>query len=71
MASGKLPVVHFIKAASGDWIAMYVNGKKAAEGHSLDEVQVIEALGLKVTSVEIGDEEAENGGFPEALPQRA
>lgn len=66
----KRPQIHFIKPESGDWVAMYVNGKKVAEGHSLDEYEVVEALGLTYTSDEISDEAAENGGFPEELSKR-
>jgi hypothetical protein len=44
---------------------MYVNGKKVAEGHSLSESEVAQALGFSPKSVRVPDKWAEERGFPE------
>lgn len=33
--------ITFIRAIAGDWICMYINGYKVAEGHSLREEEVV------------------------------
>jgi hypothetical protein len=64
-----MPKVHFIRSSEGDWTAMYVDGQKVAEGHSLDDREVCKALGIKATSVEVDVDPYENQDkyFPEKL----
>ena len=54
-----------ISPESGDWEALYINGKLAAEGHSLDARDVLDAiddiLPNEVNSIWIPDEAAESG----------
>lgn len=35
--------------AASDWVAMYVNGIKVCEGHSLHYSHVLDALGIQYT----------------------
>ena len=63
--------VHFITTEDGDWVAMYVNGKLIAEGHSLSHEQVAEEIpGVLVTTEEWGIDELVPYGysFPKELP---
>lgn len=50
---------------SGDWEALYINGKLVAEGHSLPANRVLECVAkpwdYKVGRIEISDEAAEMG----------
>ena len=54
-----------VRPESGDWEALYIEGRLAAEGHSLPADRVLEAiskpLDCKVELVEISDEVAEMG----------
>lgn len=50
-----------------DWIALFVDGKKAIEGHSLDEADIFNAIGIKMRSIWLEDEWVEEHGFPETL----
>lgn len=60
--------IKIISASDGDWEALYVNGKKVLEGHSLDAKQSLEAVGLIVESVEVdADPYATDEAFPETL----
>jgi hypothetical protein len=60
--------VHFIKAASGDWVAMYVDGKKVLEGHTVDAMEVLEQVGIQATDIEVVvDEDDPDASFPEGL----
>lgn len=49
----------------GDWQALYINGKLAAEGHSLSVRDVLDCIDSilpnEVNSIEISDEVAEMG----------
>jgi len=64
--------VHIITDLYGDWIALYKDGSKVAEGHSLDEKQVLDALGIEYTESEISNDEYDTGihedFFPKVLP---
>ena len=42
------PTIVLVRA--DDWVVLYVNGKKAAEGHSLSPAHVLDALGLVHTA---------------------
>lgn len=37
--------IKIISASDGDWEALYLDGKKVLEGHSLDPRQALEAVG--------------------------
>ena len=54
-----------VSSESGDWEALYINGKIAAEGHSLNVRDVLDCidniLPNEIESVEIPDEVAETG----------
>lgn len=54
-----------VRPESGDWEALYINGKLTLEGHSLSAWQVLEcieaALVCEIESIEISDEVAEMG----------
>lgn len=55
----------FVTSECGDWQALYINGKIAAEGHSVSARAVLDAIAdilpNKVERYEISDEIAENG----------
>ena len=55
----------FVTAECGDWQALYVDGKLAAEGHSISARSVLDAISNilpnKVERYEIRDEVAEMG----------
>lgn len=57
--------VHLVTPESGDWEALYIDGKLYAEGHSLRAIDVFDSisdiLGNKVTTITVPDEIAENG----------
>lgn len=54
-----------VRPESGDWEALYINGKLVLEGHNLSAWQVLEcievALVCEIENVEIDDEVAEMG----------
>ena len=60
----------FIAAECGDWEALYIDGKLAAEGHYIRAWDVLDAIAdilpNKVRRHEIPDEVAESG-MPESL----
>lgn len=65
--------ITFITSEGGDWIAMYINGSKVAEGHSLSEQEVVNQIS-KFTPItqnrfELGQDRAESEGFPNAIDQ--
>lgn len=55
----------FVTAECGDWQALYVDGKLAAEGHRVDARDVLDAIAdifpNRVERYEIRDEVAEMG----------
>lgn len=59
--------VVLVSSVEGDWIGLYVNGRLAAEGHSLSERHVLEALGHKVESRQLDMEQADMTRLPEYL----
>ena len=54
-----------VSPESGDWEALYMDGKLIAEGHSLRVIDVLDAIAdvllNEVSYDEISDERAENG----------
>lgn len=42
--------ITYVMNQDGDWEAIYVDGKLAAQGHSLEVWDVLDALGVKYTS---------------------
>lgn len=67
-------VIHLRYDEGGDWVALYVNGVKVEEGHSLNPAMVATALGLEFTEsrVEIdydtGSTPDGDDPFPHRLP---
>jgi hypothetical protein len=66
--------VQFLMTSGGDYQALYINGKKIEENHSLDPVAVAEAIAkaasnIEVSSEEVPDEQMETYGwsFPEEI----
>lgn len=45
--------IDLVSSDEGDWIGLYVNNCLIIEGHSLQETDIIEALGFKVHCREI------------------
>lgn len=60
-------MIHFTQSIHGDWVAMYIDGRKVAEGHSLNEYQVLDALGVPYTSEEVDDDPYQDTPYPEEL----
>ncbi len=65
--------ITFITSEDGDWIAMYINGSKVDEGHSLSAEEVVDQI-AKFTTIsqnrfELGQDRAESEGFPKAIDQ--
>lgn len=60
------PRIHIRGAIDGDWEALYVDGKKVEETHTISMRKALQALGVEFTSEEV---EAEPYGesFPETL----
>lgn len=62
------PKVTFLSSLKGDWVAMYVDGKKVNEGHSLPYWEVLDQLGVKFEGREVdSDPYAADNGFPDRL----
>jgi hypothetical protein len=59
-----------VRPESGDWEALYIDGKLAIESHSLSSFQVLKCVkkifGCQFENVRISDETAEMG-MPELL----
>lgn len=55
----------FVTSECGDWQALYIDGKLAAEGHSISARDLLDAIAdilpNKVESYEISDRIAEDG----------
>lgn len=68
-----IPDVTIISSSSGDWEALYLNGKKVKEGHSLEVTDVLRHLGIQVATKEIkcDDDEAGYIDFNEDLDKVA
>ena len=52
-----------ILAKADDWTALYVDGKKVAENHSLSEREIFEALGITIREVWVDDDWLEQTGY--------
>jgi hypothetical protein len=60
--------VRFITSSDGDWVAMYVDGVKVAEGHSISRYDVLDALDIPYASEEIDvDPYAVDEAFPDEI----
>lgn len=58
---------HVTLAHCDDWVAMYVNGRKVRENHSLSEHEILEALGISFDQRWLDDEWVEEHGMPESV----
>jgi len=54
-------------ARSMDWCAVYVDGRKIVEGHSVSPFHLLEALGYKVSTIDLKEDEWGGTDFPEQL----
>lgn len=64
--------VHFMDSPDGDWVAMYIDGKIAMQGHSLCRVAIVEALrdaglDIAVSQSEMTTSAQESGYVPDNL----
>lgn len=57
--------IDLVYAESGDWIALYLNGQRVWEGHSLDPSELLERLDLPHNATRA--ETDESGHFPADL----
>lgn len=57
-------VRNVLLAKCEDWTALYLNGRKVIENHSLDETDILEALGITFEQVWVPDEWVEENGMP-------
>ena len=61
-----------VRPESGDWEALYVDGKLVKEGHRLSAFQILKCVkkifGCQFESARISDEDAE-AGMPELLSE--
>ena len=55
-----------ILAKADDWTALYVDGKKIVENHSLTDKEIFDALGITVREIWVDDDWLEETGnnFP-------
>lgn len=66
----KSPEVVFVSA--DDWTALYVDGVKKDEGHSLNHTDVLAALGIKCKRKRVDEEwlsEEAGSSFPDDLSE--
>lgn len=64
------PSIVFRESEDGDWIAMYVDGKKVTENHSLSLFEVLRLAGIDYDCQSIPSELAESNpvkAFPQHL----
>lgn len=47
------PTITLVRDEGGDWIGLYIDGKLAMENHSLNENDMLRALGIGYQSYEI------------------
>lgn len=59
--------VHFRDSAEGDWEALYIDGRKMAEGHSIPRWELLACLDIKYTEEEVELDDVGMGEFPEEL----
>lgn len=59
-----LATKNVLLAKCNDWTALYVNGRKIVENHTLDERDIFEALGINFEQVWLDDEWVEAHGMP-------
>ena len=60
-----------VLAKADDWTALYIDGVKAIENHSLSEAEIFEALGLNVREVWLDECWLEENGhhFPATVEE--
>jgi len=63
----KLPKIDFVYA--DDWIGMYLDGRLVFERHSMDEEDVLNALGVEYSSHRAHDYLSERGCCPDDLSE--
>lgn len=60
--------VRFITSSDGDWVAMYIDGRQVAEGHSIDGREMLKLCGIKVISEEVDVDPYDTGAaFPSKI----
>jgi hypothetical protein len=59
--------VDLVSTCRGDWIAVYVDGVKVNEGHSLSESAVLDAVGVEHACRELNASELDELG--DSLPR--
>ena len=57
--------VKVLKAAAGDWVGLYVDGRLIKEGETLSVDQVLSAVGVNYEALETDFEVAFGGRCPE------
>ena len=63
--------IKILSSTDGDWEALYIDGKKVDEGHSLQVVDVLVACGLTVETKEVEcDAYNCHEAFPDEVPTR-
>ncbi len=64
-----IPDIVFVSdAQEGDWEGIYVDGVLKAQGHTLDNGQILEAIGVSARHIDVKTEWIENAGhLPENL----
>jgi hypothetical protein len=67
----KIPEITFMHSEGGDWVALYSDGDKIDEGHSLTPEMVLEALEIPFTSIEVKVDEYGEADFPDILEKAA
>ena len=61
----KPPDVVFVNSPDGDWAGVYVDGKLKYQNHTIHKYRLMEALGLRFTTVEVNQDWLEANGLPE------
>jgi hypothetical protein len=62
-----MPSVILVSCEGGDWEAIYVDGVKRSENHSLSADDILSALGIDYKTVELSDEwmDKHQSSFPD------
>ena len=56
--------VVFLNHSSGDWQAVYINGKKVFEHHKMETPDLLDKLGIENESIYDADHLAEDSSYP-------
>jgi len=63
-----MKTITFVHSEDHDWVCLYIDGKEAYQGHSINNMELLNCLGIKYESKEVTNEWAENQGhFPKNL----